>query len=115
MVVGVVAVILCCCIFLFLDRYRSAMVQSAQTSSAPQPSRFKTPKRTASPGSASRVTALTPKPHRFRMRPWRSARRPRQVEKPEARMKVQQMACCHSRLGQRKYQPGSRANTSNQS
>ena len=34
MVVGVVAVILCCCIFLFLDRYRSAMVQSAQTSSA---------------------------------------------------------------------------------
>ena len=34
MVVGVVAVILCCCIFLFLDRYRSAMVQSSQTSSA---------------------------------------------------------------------------------
>lgn len=34
MVVGVVAVILCCCVFLFLDRYRSAMVQSAQTSSA---------------------------------------------------------------------------------
>ena len=34
MVVGVVSVILCCCIFLFLDRYRSAMVQSAQTSSA---------------------------------------------------------------------------------
>lgn len=34
MVVGVVAVILCCCIILFLDRYRSAMVQSAQTSSA---------------------------------------------------------------------------------
>ena len=34
MVVGVVAVILCCCIFLFLDRYRSAMVQSARTSSA---------------------------------------------------------------------------------
>ncbi|MDD6319764.1 MAG: sensor histidine kinase [Oscillospiraceae bacterium] len=34
MVVGVVAVILCCCIFLFLGRYRSAMVQSAQTSSA---------------------------------------------------------------------------------
>ena len=34
MVVGVVAVILCCCIFLFLNRYRSAMVQSAQTSSA---------------------------------------------------------------------------------
>ncbi|WP_367178526.1 sensor histidine kinase [uncultured Gemmiger sp.] len=34
MVVGVVAIILCCCIFLFLDRYRSAMVQSAQTSSA---------------------------------------------------------------------------------
>ena len=29
-----VAVILCCCIFLFLDRYRSAMVQSARTSSA---------------------------------------------------------------------------------
>ena len=34
MVVGVVAVILCCCIFLFLDRYRSAMVQSARTSTA---------------------------------------------------------------------------------
>lgn len=34
MVVGVVAVILCCCIFLFLDRYRSAMVQSARTTSA---------------------------------------------------------------------------------
>ena len=34
MVVGVVAIILCCCIFLFLDRYRSAMVQSARTSSA---------------------------------------------------------------------------------
>lgn len=34
MVVGVVAVILCCCIFLFLDRYRNAMVQSAQTSTA---------------------------------------------------------------------------------
>ena len=34
MVVGVVAVILCCCIFLFLDRYRSAMVQNARTSSA---------------------------------------------------------------------------------
>lgn len=34
MVVGVVAVILCCCIFLFLDRYRNAMVQSARTTSA---------------------------------------------------------------------------------
>ena len=34
MVVGVVAVILCCCIFLFLNRYRSAMVQSARTNSA---------------------------------------------------------------------------------
>lgn len=34
MVVGVVAIILCCCIFLFLDRYRSAMVQSARTTSA---------------------------------------------------------------------------------
>ncbi len=34
MVVGTVAVILICCIALFLDRYRSAMVQSAQTSSA---------------------------------------------------------------------------------
>ena len=34
MVVGVVAVILLCCIFLFLDRYRSAMVQSARTSTA---------------------------------------------------------------------------------
>lgn len=33
-VVGTVAVILICCIALFLDRYRSAMVQSAQTSSA---------------------------------------------------------------------------------
>ena len=34
MVVGTVAIILICCIFLFLDRYRSAMVQSARTSSA---------------------------------------------------------------------------------
>lgn len=34
MVVGTVAIILVCCIFLFLDRYRSAMVQSALTSSA---------------------------------------------------------------------------------
>ena len=34
MVVGVVAFILCCCILLFLDRYRSAMVQSARTNSA---------------------------------------------------------------------------------
>ena len=34
MVVGTVAIILVCCIFLFLDRYRSAMVQSARTSSA---------------------------------------------------------------------------------
>ena len=34
MVVGVVAIILCCCIFLFLDRYRSAMVQNAKTTSA---------------------------------------------------------------------------------
>ena len=34
MVVGVVSVILFCCIVLFLDRYRRAMVQSAQTSSA---------------------------------------------------------------------------------
>ncbi len=34
MVVGVVAVILCCCIFLFLGRYRSATVQNARTSSA---------------------------------------------------------------------------------
>ena len=34
MVAGVVSVILCCCILFFLDRYRSAMVQSAQTSSA---------------------------------------------------------------------------------
>ena len=33
MVVGVVAIILCCCIILFLDGYRSAMVQSARTSS----------------------------------------------------------------------------------
>ena len=34
MVVGIVAVILVCCILLFLSRYRSAMVQSARTSSA---------------------------------------------------------------------------------
>ena len=34
MVVGVVAIILFCCITIFLDRYRSAMVQSAQTSTA---------------------------------------------------------------------------------
>lgn len=34
MVVGTVAIILVCYIFLFLDRYRSAMVQSARTSSA---------------------------------------------------------------------------------
>ena len=34
MVVGVVALILCCCIALFLNRYRSAMVQSARTNSA---------------------------------------------------------------------------------
>lgn len=34
MVVGVVAIILLCCIFLFLNRYRSAMVQSARTSTA---------------------------------------------------------------------------------
>ena len=33
MVVGIVAVILCCCIFLFLDRYHNAMVQNAKTSS----------------------------------------------------------------------------------
>ena len=33
MVVSVVAVILCCCILLFLNRYRSAMVQSALTNS----------------------------------------------------------------------------------
>ena len=32
MVVGVVAIMLFCCITIFLDRYRSAMVQSAQTS-----------------------------------------------------------------------------------
>lgn len=34
MVVGVVTVILCCCIFLFLNRYRGAMVHNARTSSA---------------------------------------------------------------------------------
>ena len=34
MVVGVVAVILCSCILLFLDRYRVAMVRSARTSTA---------------------------------------------------------------------------------
>lgn len=34
MVVGVVAVILSCCIMWFLDRYRSAMVQNARTTSA---------------------------------------------------------------------------------
>ncbi len=34
MVVSVVSIILCCCILLFLDRYRSAMVQSARTNSA---------------------------------------------------------------------------------
>ena len=34
MVVGIVTVILCCCIGLFLDRYRSAMVHSARTTSA---------------------------------------------------------------------------------
>ena len=33
MVLSVAAVILCCCILLFLNRYRSAMVQSALTSS----------------------------------------------------------------------------------
>ncbi len=32
MVVGMAAIILCCCIVLFLDRYRSAMVESARTS-----------------------------------------------------------------------------------
>lgn len=34
MVTGVVSIILCCCIVLFLNRYRSAMVNSARTSSA---------------------------------------------------------------------------------
>lgn len=34
MVVSIVAIILCCCIFWFLDRYRAAMVQNARTSSA---------------------------------------------------------------------------------
>ena len=34
MVVGIVTVILCCCIGLFLDRYRRAMVHSARTTSA---------------------------------------------------------------------------------
>ena len=34
MVAGVVSIILCCCIVLFLNRYRSAMVRSARTSSA---------------------------------------------------------------------------------
>ena len=34
MVVGTVSIILCCCITLFLDRYRSAMVQNARTASA---------------------------------------------------------------------------------
>ena len=34
MVVGTVAIILLCCILLLLDRYRSAMVQSARTSSS---------------------------------------------------------------------------------
>ncbi|MCI8422794.1 MAG: sensor histidine kinase [Lawsonibacter sp.] len=34
MVAGVVSMILCCCILLFLNRYRSAMVQSARTTSA---------------------------------------------------------------------------------
>ena len=34
MVVGVVAVILCSCVLLFLDRYRVAMVRSARTSTA---------------------------------------------------------------------------------
>lgn len=34
MVVGTVAIILLCCILLFLNRYRSAMVQSARTSSS---------------------------------------------------------------------------------
>ena len=34
MVVGVVAIILFCCVGLFLDRYRNAMIQSARTSSA---------------------------------------------------------------------------------
>ena len=33
MVVSVVTIILCCCVFVFLNRYRSAMVQSARTSS----------------------------------------------------------------------------------
>ncbi len=34
MVVGVVSIILCCCIVLFLNRYRSAMVDNARTGSA---------------------------------------------------------------------------------
>lgn len=34
MVTGVVAIILCCCVFLFPYRYRSVMVQNARTSSA---------------------------------------------------------------------------------
>lgn len=34
MVVGVVSIILCCCIALFLNRYRIAMVQSARTTTA---------------------------------------------------------------------------------
>ena len=33
MVVGIVAIILCCCIFLFVRQYRSAMVQNASTTS----------------------------------------------------------------------------------
>ena len=34
MVVGVVAIILCSCVLLFLHRYRAAMVQSARTSTS---------------------------------------------------------------------------------
>lgn len=34
MVVGMVSIIVCCCVVLFLNRYRSAMVHSARTSTA---------------------------------------------------------------------------------
>lgn len=34
MVAGVMGIVLCCCVLLFLNRYRDAMVQSARTSSA---------------------------------------------------------------------------------
>ena len=65
-------------------------------SSIQLPSSVSTPKTTRLAGMTSSVTAVTRRPPQKTSNPRRRGLLPREKQKPERRMKVQQMLCCQT-------------------